>query len=283
MREIASGAASDMQITDHAPSPEDLVLERELMELIGVALRDLPTGQRAAVWLYYLGDYSVAHTAATLHTTPGAIKARLHAARCSLRNSLSLPTDSEEAVPMPNTADQLVEMTVVDVRSEAPTAGATPPRHVIVLREAEGERMLPIWTGPSEARQLAFATINEPTERPMTYTLMHNLLNAAGATITEVRVTSLADHTLFASVVVTAPPGAIPVDARPSDAINIALRTGAPIYASGALLDTVDTNLDTVSKLPRTAADIVAAAKREQQEAMRQIVEQAKRRGDPSE
>jgi RNA polymerase sigma-70 factor (ECF subfamily) len=73
LRAASREYASDVELADEVPGPEDVVLERELAELIRAALHELPDGQRAAVWLFYMRDYSVAETAATLHTTPGAM------------------------------------------------------------------------------------------------------------------------------------------------------------------------------------------------------------------
>jgi len=276
---IAGEMPGEIELVDDSPGPEQLVLAGELADLITAALRDLPPGQRAAAWLFYFRGYSIAETARTLQTTPTAIKARLHAARAALRTRLS--PEIQEAPIMADTAEQLVRVEVVDVRAEAPS-DTSPPRHVVVLREADGPRYLPIWIGPSEATQIAFATLGEPTPRPMTYAFMRSLLDAGGVHVREVRVTSLADHTFIAAVIVqSATPDDATVDARPSDAINIALEMSAPIYASAALLDqfagsNAHGDCAAAQELPRTARDIVASAKEAQQQAYARIVEVTK-------
>jgi bifunctional DNase/RNase len=182
---------------------------------------------------------------------------------------------------MTEIAEQFVRMTVADVRAEAP-GGEWLPRHVVILREVDGERTLPIWIGPSEARHIAFASLGEPTQRPMTYALMRNLLDAAGGRISEVRVTALTDHVFIAAVLVTGPAGIATVDARASDAINIALEACAPIYASRALLDhfaAADAfgGSDAVKDLRISATDIVSAAREQQRQALARIVDESKR------
>jgi bifunctional DNase/RNase len=170
-------------------------------------------------------------------------------------------------------------MTVADVRAEAP-GGDWLPRHVVVLKELDGERILPIWIGPSEARHIAFASVGEATPRPMTYTLMRNLLDAAGGRVGEVRVTSLTDHVFIAAVLVAGPGGTAAVDARPSDAINMALETRAPIYVSRVLLDQRSATgaSDAVGRLQLSAADIVTEAKEQQRQAVARNIEESKHR-----
>jgi len=277
-REQSVGEFADIDVADDLPAPEQLVLEREAAALIRAALHELPPGQRAAVWLFYLRDYSIVETAAALRTTPGAVKVRLHAARTAMRSRLPPPEGQEPT--MTESTEQFVRVNVADVRAEGP-GGESPPRHVVVLREADGDRVLPIWIGPAEARHLAFATVGETTQRPMTYALMRSLLDAAGVRISDVRVTSLADHVFIAAILVNGPTGEATVDARPSDAINIALETSAPIYVSNQVLDLFQRSdavggSHAVQELPRGATDIVATAKELERQAFARVIEAAK-------
>lgn len=127
----------------------------------------------------------------------------------------------------------MIEMELVGVRVELPTN--TP---IVLLREAEGEhRMVPIFIGGPEATAIAFALEEVETPRPLTHDLMVDVLGALGATLERVVVTELRDSTFFAELHLTTPDGDRQVSARPSDAVALAVRTGAPIFADEAVVD----------------------------------------------
>lgn len=120
-------------------------------------------------------------------------------------------------------------MDVVGVRMEMPSN--TP---IVLLREAEGLRYLPIWVGAAEATAIAYAHQGVVPPRPMTHDLMKDLLEALGTSVTEVRITDLSDGVFYATIALT---GGVEVSARPSDAIALALRTGAPIVGAAEVLE----------------------------------------------
>jgi hypothetical protein len=133
-----------------------------------------------------------------------------------------------------------------------------------VLAERDGPRRLPIWVGPVEATVLALSLQAVEMPRPMTYQMAVGLLDACGSRVSEVRITRLAGEVFYAVVVVDGPAGRREVDARPSDAVNLALVTGTPILADGALLDDPRGDRgDEWQDLPsRTAALAAEAAER---------------------
>ena len=108
---------------------------------------------------------------------------------------------------------------------------------VVILQEVDGPRLLPIWIGKPEAEAIAAQLHGIPRERPMTHDLAKSLIGAMDATLRQVVITRVEDHTYFAEMHVETPVTSAVVDARPSDAIAIALRCGAPIYAADDLLD----------------------------------------------
>jgi bifunctional DNase/RNase len=108
--------------------------------------------------------------------------------------------------------------------------------HIVVLRERDGTRRLPMYTGAAEAVALACSLAATEMPRPMTYQLAANLLTAAGSRLTEVRITRLTEGVFYAVVVVEGPGGAVEVDARPSDALNLAVVSGAPVRVNAAVL-----------------------------------------------
>jgi bifunctional DNase/RNase len=177
------------------------------------------------VALFYLADLSHAQVAARLGIGVGAVKTRLHKARASLRTRLA--DLDQEPRPMTTT----VPMHVADVRDTGGPDHAT--SHVVFLEEDGGPRRLPIWIGAAEAGTLAARLHDVELPRPGTYRLTADLLAAAGATLREVRVERLAEEVFYARAVLA---DGASVDARPSDAINLALVTGAPVLVEEGVL-----------------------------------------------
>jgi bifunctional DNase/RNase len=103
---------------------------------------------------------------------------------------------------------------------------------IIVLRDQDGQRLLPIWVGVFEANAIALQIENVQTPRPMTHDLLKNILQDLAAQVERVVVTELKENTFYALIHVKT----ITVDARPSDAIALALRTGSPIYVEEAVI-----------------------------------------------
>jgi bifunctional DNase/RNase len=123
-------------------------------------------------------------------------------------------------------------MELVGVRIELPTN--TP---ILLLREQEGSRYLPIWIGTPEATAIALALEGVEPQRPMTHDLLKLVVERLGASVHQIRVTELREGTFFADLVLGTDDGEIVVSSRPSDAIALAARTGSPITAERALLD----------------------------------------------
>ena len=118
---------------------------------------------------------------------------------------------------------------VVGVRVEMPSN-----QPIVLLREQEGERYLPIWIGAVEATAIAFAQQGVVPPRPLTHDLLRDVIAAVGRTVSEIRITDLRDGVFFADLHFD--DGTV-VSARPSDAIALALRTGTAIYSTDGVLD----------------------------------------------
>jgi bifunctional DNase/RNase len=129
-------------------------------------------------------------------------------------------------------AEPLVEVVVESVRVHMLSS-----QHVVLLKETERERYLPIWIGPWEANAIATRLQGVTPERPLTHDLFIAALAALGATIGRVIVSSLAEETFHATVELELGGRAYEVDARPSDALALAVRTGVRIFASLEVLD----------------------------------------------
>jgi bifunctional DNase/RNase len=126
----------------------------------------------------------------------------------------------------------LIEMSLVGVRVELPTN-----QPIVLLREADGERYLPIWIGSVEAQAIAFALQGMTTPRPLTHDLMRDLLSTLGTEVRRVTIAELRDGTFYADILLATDAGEATVSARPSDAIALAVRMGTPIWAEDAVLD----------------------------------------------
>lgn len=108
---------------------------------------------------------------------------------------------------------------------------------VVVLKDKEGERVLPIWLGVFEANAIALQIENVATPRPMTHDLLRNVIVDLDGAVDRVVVSDLQESTFFAMIHLTVKGEHLVVDARPSDAIALALRTRAPILVEEAVID----------------------------------------------
>ena len=121
------------------------------------------------------------------------------------------------------------ELEVVGVRVEMPSN--TP---IVLLRESDGDRYLPIWIGAVEATAIAFAQQGVVPPRPLTHDLLKDVLEATGNDLAEIRITEVRDGVFYANLVLGS---GVLVSARPSDSIALALRTGSRILCTEELLD----------------------------------------------
>jgi bifunctional DNase/RNase len=132
-----------------------------------------------------------------------------------------------------------IEMIVDSVRVHMRTG-----RHVLVLREAGRGRLLMIWVGVNEANAIAMKLQGVTPERPLTHDLMVSMLDAVDVRVDRIVISDLADETFHARLLLVGSDTRHEVDARPSDAIALAVRIGAPIYATTDVLDRAATSPD---------------------------------------
>jgi bifunctional DNase/RNase len=112
---------------------------------------------------------------------------------------------------------------------------------IVILKDKDGERVLPIWVGIFEANAIALQIENIATPRPMTHDLLRNIITDLDGQVDRVVVSDLKDNTFFAIIHLTVKGEAVVVDARPSDAIALALRTRAPILVDETVIDNAKT------------------------------------------
>jgi len=132
--------------------------------------------------------------------------------------------------PLPGT--KLVEMVVESVRVHMLSS-----RHVVILKETEQERYLPIWIGPWEASAIAMKLQGLTADRPLTHDLFAAALEALDARVDRVVISALAEETFHARLFLEQAGRAVEVDARPSDALALAVRAGGRIFALESVLE----------------------------------------------
>lgn len=119
---------------------------------------------------------------------------------------------------------------------------------IVILRDDSGRLFLPIWIGVFEANAIAMELENAESLRPMTHDLFHNTLQAAKVNLERVIIRDLEDNTFFATLRLVSGGETFDVDARPSDALALALRAEAPVFVMPAVLDKAEA-VDLVQKL----------------------------------
>ena len=117
-------------------------------------------------------------------------------------------------------------------------------QRVVILREKDSDRYLPIWIGPSEADAIAVRLQDVSVARPLTHDLLKNMIEQLGASVAYIVVNDLSNDTFFARIVLDVNGETMEVDSRPSDALALAVRVNVPIYAEDAVLDSAGVLLD---------------------------------------
>jgi uncharacterized protein len=126
----------------------------------------------------------------------------------------------------------MIELNLVGVRVELPTN-----QPIVLLKERDGERYLPIWIGAVEATAIAFALQGVVTARPMTHDLLKSVLEEVGVNVDMISINELREGTFYSSIRLSLNGSNFEVSSRPSDAIALAVRTGVPIFASEEVIE----------------------------------------------
>jgi hypothetical protein len=220
------------------PSPADVAEARELHDAIIGALGELTPARRDVAIRYFLEGYSYAELALLLGVPISTIKGRLFKSRTQLRRRLAphAPADAGERPvarkELPMTEEAMVSVAVESIRSAVLTQHS-----VVVLRASALGRNLPIWIGSAEAEAIARALEGRATERPMTHDLTLQLLDPLGVQVERVVISKIVGNTFYAEIRLQNGAQTHVVDARPSDAIALAVRAGVPMFADRAVLD----------------------------------------------
>jgi hypothetical protein len=143
----------------------------------------------------------------------------------------------------------MVEMTIESIRVSMMNY-----QQVVILREKEAERFLPIWIGPAEANAIAIKLQEVSVPRPLTHDLLNSIILALGASVNHIIVCDLHDDTFYAKVILDADGKQLEIDSRPSDAMALAVRANVPIYAEESVLDKAGIIIDKETGKPKPAS-----------------------------
>lgn len=127
---------------------------------------------------------------------------------------------------------RFIEMQVDSIRVHMPSG-----QHVVILKEKDAERFLPIWIGIYEANAIALKITNITPERPITHDLLANILQSAEMKLKKIQVTALTNEVFYARLFIGINGKDVEIDSRPSDAIALAVRMTCPILVAQEVLD----------------------------------------------
>jgi bifunctional DNase/RNase len=117
-------------------------------------------------------------------------------------------------------------------------------QRVVILKEKEADRYLPIWIGPSEADAIAIKLQGVNVPRPLTHDLLHSMIDSLGASVNCITVNELKNDTFYARITLDVDGGQLEVDSRPSDALALAVRVEVPIFVEESVMDKAGILLD---------------------------------------
>ena len=240
-RHLAADWPDDAELlADATMDPVALLEEQERRALIVQAVAALSPKNQVATWLYYIEAMSVDEVAQTLKVSPNAVKGRLFQARKQLHAELapffSPAFGAPQLRPIEQTSVQqrktmMATISTVKILKNAPTN-----HYILYLFDAAGQRYLRIWIGDHEGEQIRLQLEGTPITRPMTYRYFADFLQAMAIQLEAVRIARLHEFTYYA--VTQFRNGALvkELDARPSDAVGLALHAGSPIFVDEELI-----------------------------------------------
>ena len=231
-----------------AATQEKIAEERELHQIVLDTVGTLTPRDRDATLLFYYDQLSLQEIAALRGISVGAAKVRLNRARQRLKAKLL--SQYPEIIPHEQRRENMVKVTIADVVKQERTdeQGRSHALYIIVLRDEAGKRALPIWIGPFEGQSIAMGLGEFSTPRPMTFNCFASLLQAINARVEQVRVETLKGDTFYAVVKIRSGKTVKEVDARPSDALALAVFTGSPLFVAEDVLERAGADIPHVAK-----------------------------------
>jgi RNA polymerase sigma factor (sigma-70 family) len=223
-------------------TPEKIAEEREQYQTVLKAVNSLSPADRDILLLFYYAQLSLQEIVTMINVPAGTVKVRLHRARRRLKTVLQ--EHYPEIIPPEKRRKTMVRVTIADVikveRKEGQELPVTPystTPYVIVLYDEAGRRLVPIWIGPHEGQSIAMGLSDFAMPRPLTYNFFSVLLQGIDARLEEVRIVALKKTTFYAVVKMRCGKKISEVDARPSDAIALAVLNDVPIFVAEDVLD----------------------------------------------
>lgn len=242
-------------LTIATPDPLAVAEERELSRAIMQAVNALSPAEREATLLFYYAEFRLQEIAAILGISLVAVKGRLYKARKQLKLQLSaLYRDHDEARTPAQRSKTMIKVSVVDA---VIVAGKDAPRSdhaVVVLHDETRQRALGIWIGEAEAHAIDRGLRQSALPRPMTMNFVVHILEATDATLEEIRIETLKDDIFYATVRIRSGDTLHEIDARPSDAIALAVVANAPIFVADEIFDACGTAIPAGKTLYRSDA-----------------------------
>ena len=219
---MRAGCYDHLALLDGAIDPQEMAEERELHAHVLRAVQHLSPKERAVTLLFYYEQHTLQEIATILALSVTAVKGRLHRARTHLRSQLA---SIYEVLPQERQRSKRMHSATIESVMEHPEI----QQHVVILKDDSNQELL-IWIGKPEAWAIAAGLNGVEPPRPMSAQLMAKLLQATGSQLEEVRIDSLKDDIFYATLKIRGASGEQELDARPSDALNLALLVKCPIY-----------------------------------------------------
>ena len=239
---VETPVAVERHLAGDGASAEAAWEANDLARAIGRAISALPQEQHQAIVAHYVEGLTYDEIAMLLAVPASTIRGRLYHARGRLRRELARLTsdgyaefDRPPYAPSGRERPRRLAMTYVEMIVDSIRFALHGTSQMVVLKELDSDHTLPIIIGPAEAEAIVLKFHESQLPRPMSHDLALGLATAFGASIQEVRVTKLEQGTFFAAVVITRDGRTKEIDARPSDAIALALRAQVPIYVHTAV------------------------------------------------
>lgn len=263
-------------------TPEKIAEERELHRIVLDAINALASRDRDAMLLFYYAQLSLQEIAALLDISVGAVKVRLHRARQRLKANLL--AQHPEIVPLEKRRKKMIKVTIADIvkPEQKDEQGYLPMHYVIILYDEAGKRILPIWVGSHEGETIAMVLNEFSTPRPMTFNFFVSLLRAINAEVEQVRVETLKESVFYAIVKIRCGKKVLELDARPSDAIALAVLTSSPIFVAEDVLERAGADVPQAAKASPKRKGVESILK-EMEEWQRQTQAQIRRGISPEE
>jgi bifunctional DNase/RNase len=146
---------------------------------------------------------------------------------------------------------------MVEVEIDSIRVSLMSQQRIVILKEINSDRYLPIWIGPYEAEAITLSLQDVEVARPLTHDLLRNVLTDLGAQVTRINITELRENVFFARIILQVNGEEMSIDSRPSDALALAVRVHVPVYVAEEIMDEASTvpEADLESEAPSEVPD----------------------------